>query len=184
MLLVVTACGTARVDGVRIRPESDSYGIVRNAATGKGIAGVPVTDGYSFTVTDSRGVYQMKRSKNVKHYAHLEHSTGDATMYRMFGLDYFDSVLVTGNYKEKDVRYLEELRGIAKKEIVFVFANSLMNSNSQMMRILQLKKKLKLFLLKKITNSQFWFRHPGGQAEFSLNMEKNFWILFLTQAGM
>ena len=65
MLLVVTACGTARVDGVRIRPESDSYGIVRNAATGKGIAGVPVTDGYSFTVTDSRGVYQMKRNPDA-----------------------------------------------------------------------------------------------------------------------
>lgn len=65
-------------------------------------------------------VYQLKRSKNVKHYSHLEHSTGDATMYRLFGLDYFDSVLVTGMYKEKDVRYLEQLRGIAKKEIVSV----------------------------------------------------------------
>lgn len=70
--------------------------------------------------TPGLGVYQLKRSKNVKHYAHLEHSTGDATMYRMFGLDYFDSVLVTGNYKEKDVRYLEQLRGINKKEIVSV----------------------------------------------------------------
>lgn len=70
--------------------------------------------------TPGLGVYQLKRSKNVKHYAHLEHSTGDATMYRMFGLDYFDSVLVTGNYKEKDVRYLEELRGIKRKEIVSV----------------------------------------------------------------
>lgn len=65
-------------------------------------------------------VYQWKRSKNVKHYAHLEHSTGDATMYRIFGLDYFDSILVTGMYKAGDVRYLEEKRGIAKKEIVSV----------------------------------------------------------------
>lgn len=65
-------------------------------------------------------VYQLKRSKNVKHYSHLEHSTGDATMYRLFGLDYFDSVLVTGMYKEKDVRYLEEKRDIKRKEIVSV----------------------------------------------------------------
>jgi len=70
--------------------------------------------------TPGLDVYQMKRSKNVKHYAHLEHSTGDATMYRLFGIDYFDSVLVTGMYKEKDVRWLEEHRGIKHKEIVSV----------------------------------------------------------------
>ena len=70
--------------------------------------------------TPGLDVYQMKRSKNVRHYAHLEHSTGDATLYRLFGLDYFDSVLVTGMYKEKDVRYLEEARGINHKEIVSV----------------------------------------------------------------
>ena len=70
--------------------------------------------------TPGLDVYQMKRSKNVKHYAHLEHSTGDATMYRLFGIDYFDSVLATGMYKEKDVRGLEEHRGIKHKEIVSV----------------------------------------------------------------
>ena len=70
--------------------------------------------------TPGLDVYQLKRSKNVKHYAHLEHSVGDATMYRMFGLDYFDSVLVTGMYKEADVRYLEEQRKINRKEIISV----------------------------------------------------------------
>lgn len=70
--------------------------------------------------TPGLDVYQIKRSKNVKHYAHLEHSTGDATMYRLFGIDYFDSVLATGMYKEKDVRWLEEHRGIKHKEIVSV----------------------------------------------------------------
>ncbi|WP_407400809.1 CDP-glycerol glycerophosphotransferase family protein [Treponema sp.] len=70
--------------------------------------------------TPGLDVYQLKRSKNVKHYAHLEHSVGDATMYRMFGLDYFDSILVTGMYKEADVRYLETQRKINKKEIVSV----------------------------------------------------------------
>ena len=70
--------------------------------------------------TPGLDVYQLKRSRNVKHYAHLEHSVGDATMYRMFGLDYFDSILVTGMYKEKDVRWLEEHRNIKRKEIVSV----------------------------------------------------------------
>ena len=70
--------------------------------------------------TPGLDVYQLKRSRNVKHYAHLEHSVGDATMYRMFGLDYFDSILVTGMYKEKDVRWLEVHRNINRKEIVSV----------------------------------------------------------------
>ena len=70
--------------------------------------------------TPGLDIYQLKRSRNVKHYAHLEHSVGDATMYRMFGLDYFDSILVTGMYKEKDVRWLEEHRNINRKEIVSV----------------------------------------------------------------
>lgn len=70
--------------------------------------------------TPGLDVYQLKRSRNVKHYAHLEHSVGDATMYRMLGLDYFDSILVTGMYKEKDVRWLEEHRNINRKEIVSV----------------------------------------------------------------
>ncbi|MGN0728804.1 CDP-glycerol glycerophosphotransferase family protein [Treponema sp.] len=70
--------------------------------------------------TPGLDVYQMKRSKNVKHYAHLEHSTGDSTMYRLFGIDYFDSVLVTGSYKEKDIRYLEDARGLKHKDIVSV----------------------------------------------------------------
>ena len=70
--------------------------------------------------TPGLDVYQLKRSRNVKHYAHLEHSVGDATMYRMFGLDYFDSILVTGMYKEKDVRWLEKHRNINRKEIVSV----------------------------------------------------------------
>ena len=34
-------------------------GLVTNAATGKGVPGVAVSDGYKFTVTDENGVYQM-----------------------------------------------------------------------------------------------------------------------------
>ncbi|WP_407425911.1 CDP-glycerol glycerophosphotransferase family protein [Treponema sp.] len=70
--------------------------------------------------TPALDVYQMKRSKNVKHYAHIRHGTGDATMYRMFGLDYFDSVLLTGDYQKEDIRTLEKMRGIKEKELVTV----------------------------------------------------------------
>ena len=70
--------------------------------------------------TPGLDVYQMKRSKNVKHYAHIRHGTGDATMYRLFGIDYFDSVLLTGDYQINDLRYLENARGTKTKELVTV----------------------------------------------------------------
>jgi len=70
--------------------------------------------------TPGLDVYQMKRSKNVKHYAHVRHGAGDATMYRLFGLDFFDSVLLTGDYQKEDLRTLERLRGIKPKKLVTV----------------------------------------------------------------
>lgn len=66
--------------------------------------------------TPSLDVYQWKRSKNVKHYSHIWHVVRDATVYRMFGVDYFDSLLLTGNYQVDQIRKLEELRNIPKKE--------------------------------------------------------------------
>ncbi|MDR1325325.1 MAG: CDP-glycerol glycerophosphotransferase family protein [Treponema sp.] len=65
-------------------------------------------------------VYQLKRSKMVKHYAHVLHMTSDATTYRLFGLDYFDSVLLSGDYQAKDIRTLEQQRTLPAKELVTV----------------------------------------------------------------
>ena len=65
-------------------------------------------------------VYQLKRSKNVKHYSHIFHSCTDSTMYRLFGLDYFDSVLMTGDYQADDIRLLEKQRNLPAKELVTV----------------------------------------------------------------
>ncbi len=70
--------------------------------------------------TPGLDVYQMKRSKNVKHYAHIRHGSGDATMYLLFGIDYFDSVLLTGDYQKEDLRFLEKARGTKQKELVTV----------------------------------------------------------------
>jgi CDP-glycerol glycerophosphotransferase (TagB/SpsB family) len=41
----------------------------------------------------------------------------DAVTYRLFGLDYFDSVLLTGEYQKRDIRRLEEDRGTKAKEL-------------------------------------------------------------------
>lgn len=70
--------------------------------------------------TPGLDVYQLKRSKGVKHYAHILHAVDDATSYRLFGLDYFDSVLLSGEYQKEHIRLLEKQRGIKEKELVVV----------------------------------------------------------------
>jgi hypothetical protein len=65
-------------------------------------------------------VYQLKRSRTVKHYAHILHDTGDATCYRLFGIDWFDSILLSGDYQKDDIRKLEEIRGLKQKELIVV----------------------------------------------------------------
>ena len=68
--------------------------------------------------TPGLDVYQLKRSKGVKHYAHVLHAPSDATLYRLFGIDYYDSILLTGDYQASDIKYLEEQRGIKAKQLV------------------------------------------------------------------
>lgn len=70
--------------------------------------------------TPGLDVYQLKRSKKVKHYTHILHALDDATSYRLFGIDYFDSVLLSGEYQMNGIRELEALRGINKKELCVV----------------------------------------------------------------
>ncbi|MDR2601452.1 MAG: CDP-glycerol glycerophosphotransferase family protein [Spirochaetaceae bacterium] len=70
--------------------------------------------------TPGINVYQLKRSPLVKHYSHILHAPSDAVMYRLFGLDYFDSILLTGSYQARDIRALEKLRGLPEKQLVVV----------------------------------------------------------------
>jgi hypothetical protein len=76
--------------------------------------------GIVFMTTPGLQVYQLKRSKNVKLYAHVLHAASDATMYRLFGIDYFDSVLLTGDYQKTDIQHLEAQRSLKPKELVTV----------------------------------------------------------------
>ncbi len=76
--------------------------------------------GFVLMTTPGLQVYQLKRSKRVSHYSHVLHMPNDATTYRLFGLDFFDSVLLTGDYQKTDIRFLENQRGIAQKDLVTV----------------------------------------------------------------
>ncbi len=62
-------------------------------------------------------VYQWKRSRDVKYYVHVPHGANDPAMYRMFGLDYYDAVLCSGEYQIQQIRKLEELRHLPKKDL-------------------------------------------------------------------
>ncbi len=76
--------------------------------------------GFVLMTTPGLQVYQLKRSKRVSHYSHVLHMPNDATTYRLFGLDFFDSVLLTGDYQKTDIRFLENQRGIPEKDLVTV----------------------------------------------------------------
>ena len=70
--------------------------------------------------TPGLDVFQLKRSKGVKHYCHVVHMINDATTYKRYGLDYYDSVLLSGDWQGEDIRYLEKLRGLPPKRLVTV----------------------------------------------------------------
>ena len=74
-----------------------------------------------FSTTPGLDVYQWKRSKDVRFYVHIPHGANDSTTgYRSFGLDYYDAVMLSGQYQEDAMRELEMLRNLPAKEAVMV----------------------------------------------------------------
>ena len=74
------------------------------------------------STTPGLDVFQWKRSKDTDWYAHVFHSVGDGTVYRMFGLDYYDAILASGTYIEPRIRKLEKIRHQPAKEFRVVGA--------------------------------------------------------------
>lgn len=72
------------------------------------------------STTPGLDVYQWKRSKTVDYYIHIPHAASEITLYRMFGIDYYDSILLSGKYQAEDIRNLEKLRGLSEKELHFI----------------------------------------------------------------
>ena len=70
--------------------------------------------------TPGLGVYQLKRSRGVRYYVHILHAVDDATSYRLFGIDYFDAVLLSGEYQKTHIRLLEEKRKLSPKDLIVV----------------------------------------------------------------
>ncbi|MBP5588381.1 MAG: CDP-glycerol glycerophosphotransferase family protein [Treponema sp.] len=76
--------------------------------------------GICLSTTPGLDVYQWKRSKNVNWYVHIPHSLDEMMGYRMFGLDFYDAVLLTGDFQGEYIRRLEVMRGTKEKELVTV----------------------------------------------------------------
>ena len=72
------------------------------------------------STTPGLDVYQWKRSRDVSWYVHVPHAGNDIVLYRMFGLDYYDAVLLSGDYQIRQIRELETLRAIPAKELRLV----------------------------------------------------------------
>lgn len=72
------------------------------------------------STTPGLDIYQWKRSKDVQCYVHILHAASEVTLYRMFGIDYYDSMLLSSQRQLEDVRKLEQLRQLPEKEITIV----------------------------------------------------------------
>lgn len=70
------------------------------------------------STTPGLDVYQWKRSKDVGYYVHMQHAANDISGYRMFGVDYFDAVMLSGEYQVQEVRDLEKLRNLPEKDLI------------------------------------------------------------------
>lgn len=69
------------------------------------------------STTPGLDIYQWKRSRDIDFYVHIPHAAGEISLYRMFGIDYYDALLLSGDFQERDVRALEKLRGLPAKDI-------------------------------------------------------------------
>jgi len=73
------------------------------------------------STTPGLDVYQWKRSKYVKYYVHTMHAPeAGLPMYEVFGMDYYDAILLNCVHQEEDIRALEKLRDLPAKELHYV----------------------------------------------------------------
>ena len=72
------------------------------------------------STTPGLDVYQWKRSKDVSYYVHMLHGPNEVAGYRMFGIDYYDALLLSGDYQVSDVRLLEKQRNLPPKQLELI----------------------------------------------------------------
>src|SRR5688572_30852002 len=69
------------------------------------------------TTTPQLEVMTFRRSRRVRHYAHLPHALGESRYVRPYAYDYFDSVFCCGEILKQNIRRMEALRGQKAKAL-------------------------------------------------------------------
>ena len=79
-----------------------------------------VESDYLISTTPNIGVpgYPFKKPKLVKNLVHIFHSISDISIYRKGSLDFYDSVVLVGEFQIESIRKLEKLRGLKEKELL------------------------------------------------------------------
>lgn len=69
------------------------------------------------TTTPQLDVMTFRRSRRVKHYSMMQHALGESRYVRPYAYDFFDSVLCCGEIVKKNIRKIEEIRNLPKKQL-------------------------------------------------------------------
>ena len=70
--------------------------------------------------TPNLDVFQLKRSKGVKKYIHITHSSAETSTYCLYSLDFFDIVFLNGEHQIRDIRELERKRNAIIKDLYVI----------------------------------------------------------------
>ena len=81
--------------------------------------------------TPNLDVFQLKRSKGVKKYVHITHSSAETSTYCLYSLDFFDAVFLNGEHQIRDIRELEKKRNTTVKDL-YVVGNPYLDELSKM----------------------------------------------------
>ena len=99
---------------------NQDYKYVKPSFIGQGNAGFRKLNFLNADVllstTPSLDVYQWKRSKDTSYYIHMPHACSDVTLYKVYGIDYYDALLSSGQFQIDQVRELERIRNLPEKD--------------------------------------------------------------------
>jgi CDP-glycerol glycerophosphotransferase (TagB/SpsB family) len=96
--------------------------------------------------TPGLDVYQLKKSKYVKNYCHIFHGIGDHCDYRLFGLDYYDSLMIINELNGTYIREIEKKRNLPSKELI-VSGSLDLDKMSELVKLLPKEKSNKFTIL-------------------------------------
>ena len=92
--------------------------------------------------TPNLDVFQLKRSKGVKKYIHITHSSAETSTYCLYSLDFFDAVFLNGEHQIRDIRELERKRNTIVKDL-YVVGNPYLDELAKRKEIEELKNKFR-----------------------------------------